>query len=209
MSAIAFEYTADAYLREGQLSAAQVKVAADGALAASPDAEAVISIARSMKQVANKAEEPTMYVEYIEPALAAASQAPADDEYAQSAKQALEIDKALFVDKNKDKAVSLKRASYEEGWRDDAGKLNGFAWWCFENKVNLEEAEVLARRGVEVAAAGTEKANLLDTAAEICNARGNCDDAVELIRQAMEEDPDREYFKKQLKRFEELRAQSM
>jgi hypothetical protein len=67
----------------------------------------------------------------------------------------------------------------------------------------------MARRGVEVAAAGSEKANLLDTAAEICNARGHCDDAVDLIRQAVEEDPDREYFKKQLKRFEELRAQSM
>ena len=83
---------------------------------------------------------------------------------------------------------------------------NSFAWLCFENRVNLEDAELLARRGAELAAPGKERAMILDTAAEICNARGNCDDAVELMRQALAEHPDSEHYATQLTRFEDIRA---
>jgi tetratricopeptide (TPR) repeat protein len=80
------------------------------------------------------------------------------------------------------------------------------AWWCFENAVKLDEAEELARRGVKLAEAPGDKANILDTLAEICNARGNCPEAVVYMRQAVELNPEREYFKKQLERFEALAA---
>ena len=49
---------------------------------------------------------------------------------------------------------------------------------------------------------------ILDTAAEICNARGNCDDAVELIQQAIADAPESEFYQKQLKRFVEIREAS-
>jgi hypothetical protein len=101
--------------------------------------------------------------------------------------------------------VELKRATLPEDWKDSPTQLNRFAWWCLEAMANLEEAEVLARRGADLAPPGPERANILDTAAEICNARGNCDDAVELIRLAIENDPDRELFRTQLERFESLR----
>jgi tetratricopeptide (TPR) repeat protein len=116
--------------------------------------------------------------------------------------RSLEIEYALHVENDKEKALELKRASMAEGWKDDASKLNGFAWWCFENGVNLEEAETLSRRGVALAPAGTERAQILDTVAEICNARGNRKDAAELIRQAIENDPNNETYKKQLERFQ-------
>ncbi len=209
VSAERFAYTADHYLRAEKGTAEDVKGAADAALAGSPDAETMINIASSMKRVGRKSEDISIYVPYIEPVMTALAEAPEDDEYAKSVHSSLEVDHALYVAKDLDRAVDLKRATYPEGWQDDAGRLNSFAWWCFENNVNLEEAEALARRGVELAAAGSEKANLLDTAAEICNARGNCDDAVELMRQAVDEDPDREYFQEQLKRFEQLRENRM
>ena len=83
-------------------------------------------------------------------------------------------------------------------WKQVANMLNNFAWWCFENKFNLEEAEEHARAGVEIAKAGNQKANILDTVAEICNLRGDCGDAVTLIRMAVAEDPENEYFQKHL-----------
>ena len=71
-----------------------------------------------------------------------------------------------------------------------------------ERQHSERTAEELARHGVELAEAGEEKANLLHTLAEICQMRGKGDEAVALIRQAIEEQPDSEYYKEQLVRFQ-------
>jgi hypothetical protein len=89
---------------------------------------------------------------------------------------------------------------------DDPDQLNSFAWWCFENKVNLEEAQELALKGVELAEPGKARAQILDTAAEICNALGNCGRAIELIQVAIGEDADNEYYAEQLARFEKIQS---
>ncbi len=114
------------------------------------------------------------------------------------------VDYALQVDGDKEKALGLKRDLLPEGWKDDAGELNGFAWWCFENNINLAEAEQLARRGVELAEPGRQKASILDTLAEICNARGLCGEAVRLAKLSVEEAPDNKYYQGQVERFEKL-----
>jgi tetratricopeptide (TPR) repeat protein len=90
---------------------------------------------------------------------------------------------------------------------EDARALNAFAWWCFENKINLEEARQLAEKGVTLAKPGGEKAMILDTLAEICNELGNRGDAVETTRAALAESPNNAYFKRQLERFEKLLAE--
>ena len=72
--------------------------------------------------------------------------------------------------------------------------------------MNLDEAEVLGRRGVELAPPGPERAMVLDTVAEICHARGDLEEAIELIRQAVADAPEKEYYQKQLERFEAVRA---
>jgi S-methylmethionine-dependent homocysteine/selenocysteine methylase len=95
----------------------------------------------------------------------------------------------------------MKKANMAEGWMDNAGDLNEFSWWCFENHINLEEAEKMARRGIKLAEPGREKAMILDTCAEIVNALGNHADAVELTKMAMKEDPESKYYQSQLKRF--------
>lgn len=114
----------------------------------------------------------------------------------------LEIEYALYVSKDLDRAVQLKRQGMDDGWQDDADQLNSFAWWCFEHGVNLAEAEELALKGAELAETDKQKANILDTAAEICAARGNGDQAIARIKQAMALDPEKQYFKEQLARFE-------
>jgi tetratricopeptide (TPR) repeat protein len=120
------------------------------------------------------------------------------------ARRSLLLEKALHIDNDLETAVQLKKDSMPEGWKDSPGDLNSFAWWCFENKVNLEQAEKLARTAVEMSEPGQEKAMVLDTLAEICNELGNCGEAVALMQAALEEAPDNEYFQKQLERFQEL-----
>lgn len=120
------------------------------------------------------------------------------------ATDAINISYALYIEKNEKKAVKLKKASYKEGWQDNPGDLNGFAWWCFENKLNLVEADKMARRGVKLAQPGREKAMILDTTAEIMNLVGLPEDSFSLMQQALKEDPDNEYYKKQLERFRKL-----
>ena len=120
----------------------------------------------------------------------------------------LNINHALFVEKDPDKALTLKKSSLKEGWENDAGQLNGFAWWCFENKLNLDEAAELARRGAKLAEPGRSKAMILDTAAEIENLRGNPAEAFKLMEQAVKEDPVTEHWKKQLERFKKVMAKS-
>ncbi len=144
---------------------------------------------------------------YLKPALDA--MAGNEDAAVAAARSQIEIEYAILVDKDLDQALTLKRATYDEGWMDEPNQLNSFAWWCFEHSINLEEAESLARRGIELSPAGPDRASILDTAAEICNARSNCEDAVELMRQAVAEAPEKEHFKKQLERFEKIRAESV
>lgn len=119
---------------------------------------------------------------------------------------AVELRALILVDGDLDAAVEKKRGMMAEGWREDASQLNAFAWWCFENNVNLVEAQQLALEGIELAAPGKERAMILDTAAELCNALGNCGQAIELTRKAIESDPDNEYYGEQLARFEEILA---
>lgn len=185
---------------------AEIAQEADLALA-SPEATPAqkVELALMLRQVAGQAEDPGLAVPYITAALTA-SKDGADEELARG-RLRLEVDYALLVEKDADKAVALRKRTLPEGWQEDPDQLNGFAWWCFENKVNLEEAADLARRGVELAADDGQRANILDTAAEICAARGDCGDAVALIKRAVELAPDKKYFQDQLARFEAMRAE--
>jgi len=200
-----FDYMFSALTRNDEGNVDDVRKAADAVMASSEtEPGQVVEVAQMMVYLARKQENPQIAVAYLGPALEAT--ADAKDEEMQSAHASFAVDHALLVEKNADKAVRLKVATMPEGWKDDVGQLNSFAWWCFENKVNLEEAEALGRRGIDIAAPGKNRAMILDTTAEICNALGHCDDAVELIRQAIEDHPESKYYPKQLARFEEIRA---
>ena len=119
-------------------------------------------------------------------------------------KNRIDIAYKIYIEEDIPNAVVKKKKTYEEGWDNNARSLNSLAWWCFENYINISEAEVMAERGIKIAEAGGEKANILDTLAEIVNLRGDPERAVQLIDEAVKEDPDREFFKKQQKRFHEL-----
>ena len=167
-----------------------------------PDASAEnkVEVALLVWNLAGNLGEPRRAVPYIEQALAVG----ADNEDLAGSRTELEIAKAMLIDQNPAQTVALKRATYPAGWQDDPSSLNEFAWWCFENNLNLVEARELALRGAELAAEDATRANILDTAAEICNALGDHEQAIQHIRQAVALSPDKEYFRNQLERFEKI-----
>ncbi|MCA9726244.1 MAG: thioredoxin family protein [Candidatus Eisenbacteria bacterium] len=189
--------------KEKVFDAAEVRKAADQALSGAEPGD-ILDICAQMAQVAKQNEDAPMRAQYLKTAIE--STQSSQDPGVLARRESLMPEYMLYVEKNPAKAVELKRAAMREGWMEDAGQLNSYAWWAFENGVDQEEALALARKGIELAAPGRAKAQILDTAAELCNALNNCHESVDLTKLAMAEDPDSEYYKKQLDRFQEILA---
>jgi hypothetical protein len=185
----------------------EVRTQVDVVFASAPaDPKAMLQAYWTLNKVAYKAHTPEITYPYLRVTYEAIQ--GSDDEYLAKSAAKLLPDYALHIERDVDKAIQARKEVMPENWHDDGRMLNHFAWWCFENRVNLAEAEGLARRGVELSPPGRDKANVLDTLAEICNLNNNCSHAVQYIRLAIEEDPENEYFRNQLGRFEEILAQS-
>jgi tetratricopeptide (TPR) repeat protein len=187
-------------IEEEMFTVEDLTAAADRALA-SPhiSTEQTVDVARWTIRILADGDDPSIAAPYIAAGLAATE--GQDDEDLKKRRQGFLIAEALMVTGDEELAVRLKRETYPEGWQEDPGKLNAFAWWCFDNEVNLDEAEALARQGVKLTEDDAKKAQILDTLAEIVNLRGNRDDAVLLIEQASALDPDNEHYAEQLSRF--------
>jgi tetratricopeptide (TPR) repeat protein len=169
------------------------------------DVWSVVQISDKMIGLAKANNKPEDLAKYIQAGLDAttASDNPDIKKYHSN----LMVEFALSVKGDTTTAIEYKRASMPEKWQDDANNLNEFAWWCFENKTNLVEAEKLARKSIELAKPGRGKANSYDTLAEIVNAKGNPKEALELSKKAVAEDPTNKYFPTQVTRFEKDGAQ--
>lgn len=188
-------------LESGDSTLDEVRGTADSlfALPNSPPSS-LVSVAYQMTGIAKDQGDWSLAAPYLAPAISASEGA---DGWVADARKDLAVLQAMYVDGDKEKGLALKRETLPDGWQDDAEEINAFAWWCFENGVNLEEAETLARKGVELATDGDTRAMILDTVAEIRNARGDPKGAVESMDQALAADPGNEYYAKQKARFEE------
>ncbi len=192
--------------RHGKVEPGQVVEAAEDAFADERmEALELLYAASMMYGVQKRSENPGLAEPYFATAFERTADSTEEDVVARREKMG--PDHALLVEKDEAKAIRLKKAQLPDGWVQDPNQLNGFAWWCFESNVNLEEARELALEAVSLAEPGSERGNILDTLAEICNATGNCGDALAYINQAIEENPGREYFRKQQKRFAALVAE--
>lgn len=196
-----FEQVASLQGKEANgLTLADVKAAADRALASPATTPGnKVDLVAGMRRVAEREKDMLLIAPYVTAAVEATRDVSSG--WVADARKDLLVDEALYVKGDGEAAAKLKRQAMPEGWLTDAGALNEFAWWCFENEVNLPEAETLARKGVEIAAAGEEKAQILDTLAEIVHRRGDTKEAAKLMEQAVREDPAEQHYKKQLERF--------
>lgn len=166
----------------------------------------VADVAYVMSRVADVMGVPKLMQPYLEQAMTELKDS--EDEGLQKRRTDMALLHAVKIEGDMDKALGIKRGAMPAGWQQDADQLNNFAWWCFENDTNLDEAMALATTAVDLAGDDAQKANILDTLAEICNARGDCAEAIDLMKQAIALDPGKEYFKEQLARFEKLQAGS-
>ncbi len=189
--------------RYEQASVEELEAAADAALkdeGATLDEK--MGVGLYMTYAAGKLGKADLAVPYVRAALGVAegAQKPLNGDQKGMLNE-LHVFEALHIERDPERAFELKRASMSPGWGDDVSSLNKLAWWCFENNVALGEGEKLARKGVELAAEDGEKANVLDTLAEVLYLKGDTQGAVEAITQAIELDPENEYWKKQLEKF--------
>ena len=105
---------------------------------------------------------------------------------------------------NADKAVA-SYGRYVDLHPDDPKALNGFAWFCAKRGIGLDRALTLAKRGVELS---NHDVGILDTLAEVYFARGEHDNAIKIAKEALEKDPEDQYLRDQVKRFEKARAEA-
>jgi tetratricopeptide (TPR) repeat protein len=157
--------------------------------------DAVLSVVSVIRQVA----EPEDYVPVLEKGLAATADSERED--VQEFRKELKVDEALYIDHDPEKALALKRETLPAGWREDPRALNSFAWWCYENDLNLDEAYELALKGADLAGEDADRANILDTAAQIAFKQGKTEKAIELETEAVRLAPGRDGFKKTLEKF--------
>jgi tetratricopeptide (TPR) repeat protein len=189
--------------RKKKIAPEEVTAAAD-AILASPKAKPgeLADLAYLMVMTARGADRPEQAIPYLKAAVDRTEGTTDPD--VQNSRADILPDYALLVLKDAAKATAYKKATLPEGWMTDPGRLNGYAWWCFENGINLDEAQTMAEKGAELAKPGKERAMILDTLAEICNARGNPAEALAAARRALADAPDGKSYQEQVERFGKL-----
>ncbi len=90
---------------------------------------------------------------------------------------------------------------------ENPGTLNSYAWRMTELKLNLEDALIKARKGVELSD-DDGKPMILDTEAEVLWLMGKPQEAIDVINRAIEMDPEDDYYKEQLEKFTETLQES-
>ena len=109
-------------------------------------------------------------------------------------------DSALYIANDTVKALQITKGSLGNGWESKPDKFYDFAKWCLERKIDLGEAEAFTRRAVGMASPGKFKAKVLNTLAEIRIARGDTSDAIKILDEAIDEDPDDDFYTRQWNR---------
>ncbi|MFQ5498903.1 MAG: thioredoxin family protein [Candidatus Zixiibacteriota bacterium] len=112
-------------------------------------------------------------------------------------------DSALYVAHDTSGAIGIKKQGMGSTWQDFPKQYFGFGSWCFQRKINLEEAELWVRKATNLSSDGPFKARHLNLLADICFARGKTKEAARIEQEAIDNDPENERYRKQLKRFSE------
>lgn len=175
--------------------------AADEVLAAKrKNAHSMARVAKIMARIARKMGKTDLITKY----LLAGINATAGSQISQlrESHELLRADYALHVAGDTTGAITLKKKVMGEGWQDNRDKFYEFAKWCLERKINLREAEEYARQTVNLVYPGRIRAMVLNTVAEIVYARGDIEKAIGVIKLAIEQEPENDFYADQLERFQ-------
>ncbi len=195
-------------LRGGDFTNEQLLAEGDAILAdPAVTVHQAMQVAGVVKRVASSAE----YVPFLRRSLEIVARPVDDPELTEDAdfyRRQLAIDEALLIHEDRPLALRLRREAMDPGWQDDPAQLNRFAWWCLQNELNLAEAYELAVKAAGLATSDGDRANILDTAAQIAFKRGDIERAIEHQQEAVDLLPTRESLKRNLATFEAARDQA-
>jgi tetratricopeptide (TPR) repeat protein len=173
------------------LAAAKLLLAADENLPRLADLAAI------MRRVAQR----TGHTDQIAPYIQAGAQATMSrkDQPGISLHRELLADYMLYVMRDTAEALSVKKKALGDGWEEDPARNFEFGKYCFDRGLNLEEAENYVRRATNQAREPGFKARHLKLLSEIVLARGRPDEAIALLREAIDLDPWNLYYQQELK----------
>lgn len=186
---------------KSQIDFADVLPVADSMISSSAITSAkIVTVARLMAKLARKLKATDRLAKYLQAGVTAS--AGSSDADMQLNHQMLLADQALYVAVDTAGALAIKKASRGSSWETNPRLYFEFATWCWERRINLEQAEMFARQATDKAGEGPFKAKHMNILAEICFARGKMAEAVSLMQTAIDQDPDNIYYPRQLERFQ-------
>ena len=96
---------------------------------------------------------------------------------------------------------------YSDIFLSDINVLNAYAWRMTEIERNLEDALDKSIMAIKLSSNNEEKANIIDTKAEVLWLLNRYDDAITTINLAIDINPDSDYFKGQRTKFQNSKNQ--
>lgn len=184
----------------------EVLPAADGVIEAPHmNLKDIAKVAQLISKLARRRDATDRIARYLQAGIAATG-ARRDDK-GRKLHADLKADQALYVEGDTLGAIELKKAGLGENWDTDLNNYYPFANFCFERRINLEEAQRFAQAASQRASDGPFKAKHLSLLASICEVRGVIADAVRYAEQAVAQDPDNEAYAKQLERLHDAAGQ--
>jgi tetratricopeptide (TPR) repeat protein len=194
-----FENTANAVWKD-MIPFSEVLPAADGVLNSKKKrTDNIAKMARIISRMARKYDKTSLIAKYLQAGIDAT--ANSRKESVRESHMLFMADYALYVNIDTADAVNIKKTSLGANWSSNPEKYYGYAKWCLERKIRLDEAEYYAREAGKRAYAGEFRAKVLNTLAEIIYIRGDTNEAIRLIEMAIEQDPEKDSYKEQRKRF--------
>ncbi len=160
----------------------------------------IVKMTRIMARLARKYDKTDRIAKYLQAGIDAT--ANSRKESVRESHMLFLADYALYVNEDTVEAIKIKKTSMGDNWSSDPEKYYGYAKWCLERKIRLEEAEHYAREAGKRAYAGEFRAKVLNTLAEICFVRGDMSEAIRLIEMAIEQNPENDSYREQLERFQ-------
>jgi tetratricopeptide (TPR) repeat protein len=183
--------------RAGSVPADAVKPAYERYLALHPDdAGAANEAALYLAVGLSKGQDNAFLQPRLDAAIAALERSE-DAEKKQSLEQ-LRIVRARAIENDPAKAIALKQNSLGEGWQDDPKQLSEFARFLLRNDLDLDEAERIARRAVELSEPGRERSRAAETLARVLEKRGERDEAIAALEAALQGAPHDKGLKRRL-----------
>lgn len=106
-------------------------------------------------------------------------------------------DYALYIAHDTAKAIAIKKKGMGDNWEKNLKNYYPFARYCFDRRINIDESYNLLMTLTEKLDDGTYKGRVYSTLAQIEDYRGNKNQALKFVEQAMQQDPDNEYYPEQ------------